>query len=515
MRKLILLTLIISTIVTYAQTGAQAKWGPTYKMSSKLDTWIACEDETGFYVVRSKRRSWEGVKLEKYDHKMNLKYSEELVLPKKNNIKMLFEDIVYVDKKLYMLASYTSSSSKDNYYYAYPIDDKGKLSDKSITLDHNSTPGKLGANYTTVLSKDSTKLLLYYNPPFDKKEDEKFKYKVFDKSLNLIWEKEIELPFKDKLVEIEDYIIDNDANVFMLLSILPDRKKGEKETKAEQAKKFIVLSYIHKKKEFNQYEVKLKDKWIESIDYDYNPELNQLTLGGFYSDDFKMNAVNGLFYMKLDINSGEVQVSSYKPFDKEIMTEIIGEKKAEKGKGLGDFVIRQFLSKKDGGAYIIAEQHYVTVTTTTDPKTGATSTRYHYHYNGIIVASINPKGDIEWIKLVKKASVDGSGGYYLSYAISHNRERDQLNIVFNDNLKNYGTDGKAIEKITGLRNIKKSVAAWVNIDSSGKMKRSMLFSVKELDKIILQPKINMRTDNDITVYGIRGKEYKFGKISFK
>lgn len=513
MKKLLLLGLILSSLFAFAQQKSQAKWGPTYKMPSKFNTRIVCEDGTGFYVVRSQRRSSKGIILEKYDDKMNLKYSEELIIPKKDKDIMLFEDVVYVNKQLVLLTSYFDNKNKKNFFFAYPIDEKGKVGSKFKLLDENKTDDKKASNYDFILSKDTTKFLLYYNPPFDKKADEKFHYKVFDKSFNLIWEKEVTLPYKDKLVSIKDYIIDNDANVFMLLTVSPDRKKGEKETKIEQATKFMVLSYTHKTGQFNQYEIKLKNKWIESIDYDYNPSQNQLVLGGFYSDDFKLGTVNGLFYMKLNINSGEVEKSSFKPFDKDFMADMIGEKKAEKGKGLGDFVVRQFFSRKDGGAYIVAEQYYIVVIRYTDSK-GHTYTRTTYHYNDIIAASVSPNGEIDWLKKITKKSSDGAGGYYLSYAISHNKEKDVLNIIFNDNPKNVELYKKNPNKLAPV-SIKKSLVTWVSINKEGNMKRVPLFTVKELDKVILQPKVSMRSDDDITVYAIRGKNYKFGKISFK
>lgn len=514
MKKRIVLLIIIAFVGLnlFSQNNAKATWSPTYKMPSKLSTYIVGEDETGFYVLRSQRRASKGIVLEKFDKKMNLVFSEQQEMPKKDKKPLLFEDIILLNKQLVLLASFDDMKSKKSFAFAYPIDSKGRIGNKFKVLDERSNEGKRTTSFDFQLSKDTTKLLVYYNPPFDKYNEEEFKYKVFDNNLNLLWEKEIKLPYKDKLFSIEDYIVDNDANVYMLAKILPDRTKGEKEKKTEQVKKFIILSYKHKSKEFKQYEIKLKDKWVESINYDLNQNLNELIIGGFYSNNNKMD-INGLFYMSIDLKSGEVKQTSKKEFDKDFMAEMVGEKKADKGKGLSEFYFDYFFSKKDGGAYIVAEQYYITVITTTDSK-GNTSTRYVYHYNDIIVASISPKGEIDWIKKIPKKSADGSG-YYLSYAINHNEEKDNLNIVFNDNPKNIELYKKNPNKLTNVGNLKKSVAMWVSLNSEGNMKRVPLFTAKELDKIILQPKTHMRSENDITVYGIRGKEYKFGKITFK
>ncbi|MDT8410953.1 MAG: hypothetical protein RQ875_00705 [Vicingaceae bacterium] len=514
MKNFLLIFFLIASVIVSAQKNVTVKWGPTYKTPPKSSSSsIIGDDGTHFYIVRGGKGYRGGVFLEKYNKQMKLVYSKELVIPKKGDELLTYESIILLNNSPVLLASFNDRKSNKSYAFAYPIDENGKVGSKFKLLDERETDGKKFLNMDFVLSKDSTKLLFYYSPTYDKYADEKFSYKVFDNSLNILWEKDVKLPYRDKNFGIKDYVVDNEGNVFMLSTIYPDKSKGEKETKHEQAKTYTILAYKYKEATFKQYEIKLKNKWVSDIYYDLNEEKGELYVGGFYSDDRYTSSTNGIFYMSINIKTTNVTQSSTKAFDKDFMIDELGERKADKGKGITSYVFDYFYAKKDGGAYLIAEKYYVTVHTTTNPQTGATTTRYVYHYNDIIVVNVNPKGEIEWIRKVPKRSSDGAGGYYLSYAINFNTSTNNLNIIFNDNPANIEILKTNEKKIKAV-NIKKSVATVVNINEEGYLKRVPLFKNKENDKIILQPKKFMQIDdNTLIIYGVRGKEYKFGNIS--
>ena len=173
-----------------------------------------------------------------------------------------------------------------------------------------------------------------------------------------------------------------------------------------------------------------------------------------------------------------------------------------------------FLTKKDGGAFLIAEKYYIRVHTSTNSK-GVTTTYYTYHYDDIIAVSISAKGEIDWVKRIAKKSGDRTG-YYLSYALNFNRETNNLNFIFNDNPKNIEQINDDPRKVKSVGNVKKSIATLVSINEEGNIRRTAMFSAKDLDKIILLPKINYRvSDTELITFGIKGKAYKFGKITFK
>lgn len=515
MKRTTILFFILSITASsiFAQKDVTVSWGPTYKLKPGTTiSGVIGEDKTGFYALRTGKRG-KDLWIERYDRKMNLKFSEELIIPKKGKKPLIFEDIYYLKGQLIMLTSTIDKKIGKSYAFAYPISKQGKVGTKFKKLDEIKMEGRKTGAFDFVLSKDSSKILVYHDNPYEKYNNEKFSYKVYDETLSLLWEKEIQLPYKDRYFSVEDYILDNEGNVFMRASIYPDRSKGEKNTKKNQADKFVVLGYKYKTDKISQFEVKLAGKWIRSISYDINESTKEVAVGGFYADDRKM-AIKGIFYLAMDLETGDIKTTSKKEFDKSFMTEMIGEKKAEKGKGLANYTFDHFLVKKDGGAYLIAEQYYVTTTTYTDAN-GNTHTRTVYHYNHIIVVSVNNKGEIDWVRKVPKVS-GASTGYYLSYGLNFNKQTDELNMFFNDNPKNIEVLKTNPNKVKSVGNLKKSIATLVSLNEEGHMKRTPMFSAKELDKIILRPAISLMTnDTDVITFGIKGKSYKFGRFSFK
>jgi hypothetical protein len=511
---LTLVFLITIPFISFCQNkNVEVKWGPTNKLASKTGiTGIIGEDPKGFYAVRSStngKKHW----LERYNNKMTLEFSEELLIPKKGKSVLTYETIYYIDNQLILLVSHVDKKLKKSYAFAYPISKKGVIGKKFKLLDEIKMEGRKSGSFDFTMSIDSTKILVYHNEPYDKYDKEEFSYKVFDSSLNLIWEKDIALPYRDKYFIIQDYEVDNNGNVYMQAVLYPER--GEKKDKTVQANKYKLVSYNYKTDKISEHEIKLPNKWINEMSYDINEDQKEITVSGFYSDDKKMQ-IKGVFYMAMDKESGNVRTTSIKEFDKQFMAEVIGERKAEKGKGLSNaFDFKYFLTKKDGGAYLIAEKYYIVQHTSRDSK-GNTTTYYTYHYDDIIVVSVNNKGEIDWVRKIEKTSHDRSYGYYLSFAVNFNAETNDLNIVFNDNPKNIELYKQDPNKLKDVGNLKKSVAVLVTLNEEGNMTRTPMFSAKELDKIILRPKINSRvSDTEVITFGIKGKNYKFGKFTFK
>ncbi|MBW7868553.1 MAG: hypothetical protein H3C31_09540 [Brumimicrobium sp.] len=516
MKTLLYLTILFSTTYIYSQKP-DIEWGDEFKTGVFQFPKIISSNDTEIYLFRHSTMSVNGL-IEKYDANLNLIYAAKPELPMDKQVKTRIKDPFFLNNQLYITKSTFNTATKDNSLYAYSITEDGVINEENgVLLDNHIDAGKASAEYEIVISKDSSQLLLYYPLPGKSNENLDFQFRVFDQSLNIVWEKEIELPYKNRYTSIEGYIIDNLSNVYMLVKVEPDRSKGEKNTRTNQATKFLILGYNYAKGETNEYEVTLPDsKWIVDMHGEYSPHTNQLTIGGLYSNDLKTYQSDGIYYMKLDITTNEIKSVSYKPFSNEIKTEILGRIAANKDKGISNFEIRQFISKENGGSYIVAEQFYIRVVTSTDPKTGVTSTRYYYVYNNIVVASMNNQGIIEWISLIKKESTQSNSGSFLSYAINHNKKNDDLYFIYNDNLKNFTATGEPAEKLRVFVPNKKMGVSFVKMDNTGMVTKSLFLNPKEIGKIAIQPNVSTFSDgNSIIVYALLSKGgYRLGRIHF-
>ncbi len=70
-------------------------------------------------------------------------------------------------------------------------------------------------NYDYSISQDSSKVLIYYNLLYRKGKSEQFGFIVLDKGFRKLWSRQITLPYKDELFDINDYIIDNAGNFLL------------------------------------------------------------------------------------------------------------------------------------------------------------------------------------------------------------------------------------------------------------------------------------------------------------
>ena len=128
MKNFLLVFFLIASVIVSAQKNVTVKWGPTYKTPPKVTSSnIIGDDGSHFYIVRGTRGSSTGPIIEKYDKQMKLKYSKELLIPKKGKDFLTYESIILLNNIPILLASYNDRKNNKSYAFAYPIDEKGKV----------------------------------------------------------------------------------------------------------------------------------------------------------------------------------------------------------------------------------------------------------------------------------------------------------------------------------------------------------------------------------------------------
>lgn len=531
MKKSIILLSVFTLLgmLSYGQSKtkkAVVDWGPELKRSKKelfVDV-VGADQNTIYTTVKTVKRFSQGkYSLIAFDDKFRLSRANMINL-KENGVDKTYEDIIQFNDELYLLSSFRNQKLKKNYLFAQTVDKKSLLpnrdSKKIAEIGYEKRSKYNSGSFDYEFSYDKSKLLIYYNLPYDKGASEKFGIHVFDNEFNQLWEKGIILPYKEELFSIEGYIVDNQGNVHVLGVEYKD--KARKKRMGSPNYSYHVLSYYKDSKQHKDYEVKLVDKYITDMQIAINDE-KEIICGGFYSNT-GTSSIAGTFYLKINAETKKIEVQNFKEFDIDFITENLSEKKeaktkkkAEKGKDveLYRYVLDDIILREDGGAVLVGEQYYVTVsTTTTTNSNGSTSTTttYHYYYNDIIVTNISPKGEIDWAsKIAKYQHSTNDGGFYSSYALSI--VEDKLYFIFNDNAKNLKYDGKGAPY--NFTRGRESIVMLVEVDSDGEQSREALTSLSD-SGMLTRPKVCRQiSDNEMIIYGMRGKKYKLGKVTFK
>jgi len=507
-------------------SNVEVKW--TKEKKSKKSFYpeeIFAIDKTGYYMRVSSGGAFNfKTKLLHYDPQFKLVKSAELKLGKGSK-RRNFNAIVHLNDKLYLFTSYKNKKTRKHSLYLQTVDKKtltpSAKPKKLATIDFAKKTKRNAGDYSIVISRDSTKVLVYYNLPYKKNEKEKFGFQVYDNNMNELWKKNVTLPYIDKLFIIEDFIVDNNGAVHVLGKVF--NKKLRNKRKGKTNYKFQILSYYKDEDEVKKYDIRLKDKFINKILLTVNND-NNIICSGFYSD-MDADVANGVFFLTIDGQTKQVLTESYKKFDADFLTQYLSKarkkrvkKRMAKGKKgmLVHYDLDDIVTKSDGGAVLIGEYYNVVAVTSTTTMNGVTTTRttYYYYYGNIIAVNIAPDGQITWAKKVPKLQISiNRPGYFASYAKMITDKH--IYFIYNDNPKNLTTTKNQKGKIYSLRGPKKSIITLATIDLDGNLKREMI-KKPEKSKLYITPRVCRQLNKKTMVlFGQRGKRYRFARLIFK
>ncbi|NOQ25811.1 MAG: hypothetical protein GQ564_10660 [Bacteroidales bacterium] len=533
MRRMIILVGFLSLLILNSSGQEKSNkvdilWGDEQKESKKTTlSDIVGHDETGIYALKTKRKGFYGmnstITLEHYNNKLNQtnSVSLELIYQKK---KMNFEFIIHHNNELYLYSSFINKKLNHNFLFVQTINKKTLQFNQDIKkiaeIDYTGRSIVNIGNFNYEVSRDSSKVLVYYNLPYVRYENEQYGFHVFDEEMNQLWENKVTLPYMEELLDVEDFKIDDKGNVHLLGVIYKEKRKAKR--KGEPNYKYQIISYFDKGNEVKEYPIMIEGKFLTDMKIAITDD-KDVICSGFYSNEGLFSII-GAYFIKVDGETKEIIAKNFKEFGIDFITQNMtdrqekkAKKKAEKGKEveLIQYDLDNIVLRDDGGAVLIGEQYFVRMVTRTMSNGNGgttTTTSYYYFYNDIIVINISPEGNIEWTeKIPKRQKTANDGGFYSSYAMSV--VKDKLYFVFNDHPENLTYKGEG--KLYNFIKSKESLIVLVELDSNGKQTREALFSAREAD-ILTRPKVCKQiSKKEMILFGQRRKAHRFAKILFK
>ncbi|MEM1322656.1 MAG: hypothetical protein AAGG75_20495 [Bacteroidota bacterium] len=537
---ILILSLILAVSPLYAQNDpdipADIKWGPEMKEpGNSMITKIIGTTPKGFYTLREKTGGGLGdngttkIRLEYYNNDMKIMKSNEIALKYKSK-KMSFEDVFFLNGKIYLFSSFHNEAKKKNYLFMQEVSIRSLAPRKNLKLlAEMDTRNKKRGIFDNHISRDSSKILIYNQLPYKKKQPERFALRVYDNEFNELWNRDISLPYNDEKFSIEEYQVDNNGNVFLLGVIYEDKSRVRRNGRPTY--EYTILTYTEDGEDAQEYKIRLDQEFLTDMTFRV-ADNGDLVCSGFYSERGTYS-VKGTCFFRIDTESKEIYNLNLKEFDFDFITEYLSDKKKEKLKNaerkgnkkkapeLYRYSLDKLILRSDGGALLIAEQYFVQIRDNFDRFNpafggfdpywnGVRNQDYLYNYNDIIIVNIRPDGEIEWTGRIPKRQVTvNDGGYFSSYAMSI--IRDKIYFVYNDNGRNFEeANSDRIYSYNG----KYSVIALTELNRDGSMITYPLFSNAEAE-IITRPKICKQIGKkDMVIYGERGRKYKFASLQF-
>ncbi len=527
MRISIAIIIFFGSVSLYAQSvPLKLKWGKEFaapRNSTVVD--IIGYDHSGFYVLKNNARGSifanNTFSIERFDNNLNPAKSFELELTEGGK-KSYLEFLLPLDGRLLLFTSFPDQKTKNNRLFVQPVDKQSLLADNNnkrqlAEINYEGNSKKNSGSFSFRTSNDSSKVLIFYSLPYNYNDPEKFGFMVVDKEMNLLWKKDITLPYRDELFDIETIKVDNYGNAYVLGLLYMDRRRTKRKGAANY--QYKVLSYTNNGGDINEYSVGLPDKFLTDLQIGIRAN-KDIVCAGFYSETGKLS-IRGTFFFSIDARTKEVKTQSFKEFDIDFITQNMTEREADKAKRreekgqdveLYEYDLDKLIVRSDGGAMLIGEQYFVKTVTYTQYIGNRPSVRTvtYYYYNDIILVNIDGSGNIDWaIKVPKRQMSVDDGGFYSSYAMAINK--DKIYFIYNDNPDNLSYTGVGRVSNAGGRN---QVVMVAQVNSKGEMSRKPLSA--GISEVIIRPKVCEQISySDMILFGQRRKTQQFGRITFE
>jgi hypothetical protein len=439
-------------------------------------------DDTGFYMVYSRNAAGKGSHY-LYKFGFDLKLQKEINLS--SNIggyaDSRSQKVLMLDDKMYQLM-YTSFSDK-RVFYVQSIDNNLSLNEPK-KIAQFVTPGRNPRSSRTFVytNKDSSYVALIYTIPNKRKENETFVVNVFDKQMDKVWSQQYQFPYESRLLDLQEFRIDENGEVYVLA------KRNFADPIEGAVNYEYILFSLQREGELDAFKINSEGKFLRDMKLEFT-SAGDVVSAGFYSN-VNESGTGGAFYLRLNTKTKSVESSSFKEFDIDFLIHSLTEskanrvkKRAEKGRTreLAHYFIDELIPKPDGSVLMVGEKRHVF-----SRQTSGGGFIEYYHYDDLVVVSIDPNGELQWTKrIAKRQHSVNDGAIYSSYA--RMMVGDELTFVFNDNVRNPNSNA--------------SLVTAASVGQLGEVRRSALFNGAKA-QIKIRPALAYQlNDSEILLFG--------------
>jgi hypothetical protein len=251
----------------------------------------------------------------------------------------------------------------------------------------------------------------------------------FNDSLNLLYNKNIEIDHEINDVEITKSDVDNEGNFFCLLDY-PEFKNKKKSRRS-----FVMYSFHRENQFLKLFDIGKFSFETDEIGFSINNKKKRVDIIGFYTD-IDEDKVKGYYTQNIDIPAMNLETNI---IDTSLIKMISQSQSINRNFDLNDLYIKKIIPKSDGGVFLIAEKFLVSKQSYTYYVNGfpQTNTRSVFNYNDVVFLNLNQNGFIENYSIVNKEQQSVSDGGYFS-SISNFVSNDAVYIIYNADVSKEG-----------------------------------------------------------------------------
>lgn len=429
MKSKVFFWLFLLSLAFQNLSAQYVKWMPFKKNESKKSQTVVGLDAKGLFVYSENYRD---KYLKKYNFQLAPLWEKQLPLEDKN---IVVEDVTITKKHNFIFFSIYNYSGKKHGLFCQKVNQQDRSIQQPITIfDQRDIGWKNRSDFKIFSSRDlKTFIAIHYNNSI--RDQKHLSIRFLDERLIEKNKTTFSLSDDEIKYQIKKTILGEDGNLYLLIYVEDTDKKL-----TDPARYFYKIVQINSTNGLSQdISLKSSEYILNALSLDFDKKNNQLVLGGFYSEESR-KSIKGSLLVQVSIDSSlEIKNVGFDKFGTEFLTRLIGSKNAKKERELTSYKIKHLIIRSDGGAVLIAESTYETTQTYVQYNINYPTQRNitYYHYDEIIVLSINPDGKKDWEQIIPKSQVSRDRQDLGSFILM--RLSDKLSFVFNEDL-NYNAN---------------------------------------------------------------------------
>jgi hypothetical protein len=504
-------------------------WGPGQEVYARTTlSYIIGQDETGIYTLKSTSlNTASDLRIDHYNEDLSPKRNCDLDVRTENDKRMDVETITMWGDSILLFCSYPDFKKKSEVLCYKTISKKSLCPTPKkrelLSLDFKGRSKSNVGNYTFKSARDSSKLIIKYDPKKDFEGPASFGLMVLNRDLTVQWDKQIEMEYESSLFKFIDLEVDTDGNAHVIAKVYRNRKLEQ--LRGEVNFDYHIFSFTDQGELMRTHVIDLEGRFITDSKLTIDDK-GDVMCTGFYSAN-GIQSIKGNFFLRLDAQSGEQLTLTTSDFDIEFMTEFMTDKENQrmyrmmdrgtKEPELFQYVLDELILDEDGGVLMIAEQFYTEeqLVRSFDARGRANVQRdIQYRHNDIIVIRISAGGITEWnTKIPKRQTSLNDNGLYSSYSMV--KVADRLYFVYNDHPNNLYVK-KNGQQVTGFNpGGRESMVTLAILDKQGRITRTPLIRSSKKD-LVIRPKVSRQVNGtDLILFGQRKRIQKFGRVRFE
>ncbi|WP_338790138.1 hypothetical protein [Bernardetia sp. MNP-M8] len=445
------------------------------------------------------------------------KFDRELNLIKENEVKMESQGTPFR-----MISVFTFK--EEIYILGYP--QKGlstfKLNQESLEFEEEQiisekeiAEGDLRTDmsYKLAISPNKTKVAIISVNEGERKNNQEFVLRVFEKGMKKSWEKKVIVPHRANLLAVHDTKLDNNGDFYFLTKIYTKPQLTDYlpfGTEQDYSSKLFI--FRNKGNEQEKYPISISGAYVGSSKLTLKSEGNVACIGYYLKKYKKVKKTVGIFYKEIGKEKKGLIKNIQSNFSKEVIASLDKVSKAgtvgKKGTGKDNslFEVAQLLISKDGSIVVVGENQY-TVTKTTTTADGKTNSNTYYDFKDIVATHITKEGSFKWSVHIPKNQ--RGNVYFLDLSVLAFMKGNELNLIYN-------ADKKYLEKENAqyYTNSKNNIIIQTIVDENGKFKsEEILEDKKALKDFVVYP--FMTDANKTQVISIFKKAWKKDTCLFR